>query len=88
LSLAFLLTECCSNNTTEYQDLIPRLEMTVNIKIHHLKVFEDSQLVIKQLLSFYEVKKPKLIPYHKYALKLMASLDCVTLEYVPKKIVL
>lgn len=72
----------------EYQDLIPRLEMTVNIKIHHLKVFEDSQLVIKQLLSFYEVKKPKLILYHKYALKLMASLDCITLEYVPKKIVL
>jgi len=62
--------------------------MTVNIKIHHLKVFGDSQLVIKQLLSLYEVKKPKLIPYQKHALKLIASLDCVTLEYVPKKIVL
>ncbi|KAB5519779.1 hypothetical protein DKX38_024098 [Salix brachista] len=50
-----------------------------------LKVFGDSQLVIRQLLSLYEVRKPELIPYHKYALKLITSLDCVTLEHVPRR---
>ncbi|KAB5563763.1 hypothetical protein DKX38_003817 [Salix brachista] len=50
-----------------------------------LKVFGDSQLVIRQILSLYEVKKPEFIPYHKYALKLITSLDCVTLEHVPRK---
>jgi ribonuclease HI len=66
----------------EYQALILGLEMVMNIKMSHLKVFRDSQLVIKQLLSLYEVKKPEFISYHKYALKLMTSLDYVTLEHV------
>ncbi|KAB5515689.1 hypothetical protein DKX38_026337 [Salix brachista] len=30
-------------------------------------------------------EKPEFIPYHKYALKLITSLDCVTLEHVPRK---
>jgi len=67
----------------EYQTLILRLEMVINIKISHLKVFRDSQLVIRRLFSLYEVKKPKFISYHKYALKLMTSFDYVTLEHVP-----
>jgi ribonuclease HI len=69
----------------EYQALIFGLEMVVNIKIPYFKVFGDSQLVIRKLISFYKVKKPEFIPYHKYALKLMISLDCVTLEHVPRK---
>jgi ribonuclease HI len=69
----------------EYQALIFGLEMTVNIKIPYFKAFRDSQLVIRQLFSFYKVKKLEFILYHKYALKLMISLDCVTLEHVPRK---
>ncbi|KAF9661842.1 hypothetical protein SADUNF_Sadunf19G0110800 [Salix dunnii] len=30
-------------------------------------------------------KKPEFISYHKYALKMITSLDCVTLEHVPRK---
>ena len=85
LPFSFSLTECCSNNMAEYQALILGLKMAVNIKMSRLKVFGDSQLVIRQLLSLYEVKKPEFIPYHKYALKLITSLDCVTLEHVPRK---
>jgi len=58
LPFSFSLTKCCSNNMTEYQALILGLEMAVNIKMSRLKLFRDSQLVIKQLLSLYEVKKP------------------------------
>ncbi|KAB5514239.1 hypothetical protein DKX38_028145 [Salix brachista] len=79
LPFSFSLTKCCSNNMAEYQALILGLEMAVNIKMSHLKVFGDSQLVIRQLLSLYEVRKLEFIPYHKYALKLITSLDCVTL---------
>jgi ribonuclease HI len=70
----------------EYQALILGLEMTVNIKLPHFKVFYDSQLVIKQLLSLYKVNKLEFIPYHKYALKMIiTSLYCVTLEHIPQK---
>jgi ribonuclease HI len=84
LPFFFLLTECCSNNMAGYQALTLELEMAVNIIMSHLKVFGDSQLVIRQLLSIYEVKKLEFVPYHKYVLKL-TSLDCVTLEHVPQK---
>ncbi|KAB5516355.1 hypothetical protein DKX38_027003 [Salix brachista] len=85
LPFSFSLTKFCSNNMTEYQALILGLEMTMNIKMSRLKVFGDSQLVIRQLLSLYKVRKPEFIPYHKYALKMITSLDCVTLEHVPRK---
>ena len=85
LPFSFSLTECCSTNMAEYQALILGLEMAVNIKMSRFKVFGDSQLVIRQLLSLYEVKKPEFIPYHKYALKLITSLDYVTLEHIPRK---
>jgi ribonuclease HI len=42
LPLSFSLTECCSNNMAEYQALILGLEMTVNTKMPHIKVFGDS----------------------------------------------
>jgi ribonuclease HI len=67
-----------------YQAFILELEMAVNIIMSHLKVFRDSQLVIRQLLSIYEVKKLEFVPYHKYVLKL-TSLDYATLEHVPQK---
>jgi hypothetical protein len=66
LSFTFSLTEYCFNNMAKYQALI----------------LGDSQFVIRQLLLFYEVRKLELVPYHKYALKLMTSLDCITLEHV------
>jgi ribonuclease HI len=83
-SFTFSLTKCCSNNMVEYQAFIFGLEMVVNIKMPHLKVFRESQLVIKQLLSLYEVKKPEFVLYHKYALKLVTLPDCVPLKHVPR----
>ncbi|KAL0455601.1 UNVERIFIED_CONTAM: hypothetical protein Slati_0899300 [Sesamum latifolium] len=45
LSYSFTLTQNCSNNMAEYQALIFGLEMAVDIKQRHLKVYGDSQLV-------------------------------------------
>ncbi|KAL0427897.1 UNVERIFIED_CONTAM: hypothetical protein Slati_2964500, partial [Sesamum latifolium] len=49
------------------------------------KVYGDSQLVINQLLGFYEVKKPELLPYHNYAKRLMGWLGDVELEHLPRR---
>ncbi|XP_070043000.1 uncharacterized protein [Nicotiana tomentosiformis] len=50
-----------------------------------LQVFGDSQLVVNQLLGSYEVKKPKLRPYHNYAKKLMGWIGDVIIQHVPRK---
>ncbi|KAL0415950.1 UNVERIFIED_CONTAM: hypothetical protein Slati_3426900 [Sesamum latifolium] len=81
---SFKLTQSCSNNVAEYQALIFGLEMVVDTKKLHLKMYGDSQLVINQLLGLYEVKKPKLLPYHNYAKRLMGWLGDVELEHLPR----
>lgn len=41
----------------EYQASVIGLRMTVNIKMPHIKVFGDFKLVIKKIISLYNVKK-------------------------------
>ena len=62
LPYAFTLVENCSSNIAEYQALTMELEVAIELKISRLKVFGNSKLIINQLLTFHEVKKPKL--YH------------------------
>ncbi|XP_027151163.1 uncharacterized protein LOC113751373 [Coffea eugenioides] len=84
LSYSFTLTRRCSNNVAEYQALILSLEMAADMKQLHLRVYGDSKLVVNQLLCIYDVKKPELIPYYKYARQLMGYLDNVTIEHIPR----
>ncbi|KAL0448957.1 UNVERIFIED_CONTAM: hypothetical protein Slati_1452100 [Sesamum latifolium] len=85
LPYSFTLTQNCSNNMAEYQALIFWLEMAVDTKQRHLKVYGDSQLVINQLLGLYEVKKPELLSYHNYAKRLIGWLGDVELEHLPRR---
>ncbi|XP_060200402.1 uncharacterized protein LOC132628656 [Lycium barbarum] len=85
LPYSFTLTQCCYNNVAEYQALILGLEIVVDMKQLQLQVFGDSPLVINQLLGSYEVRKPKLLPNHGYAQKLIGWLGDVTLQHVLRK---
>jgi len=41
--------------------------MAIEIGITDLNIYDDSQLVINQLLDEYKVKKEDLVPYHRQA---------------------
>ncbi|XP_027090247.2 uncharacterized protein [Coffea arabica] len=84
LPYSFTLTRRCSNNVAEYQALILDLETAIDMKQLHLRVYGDSKLVVNQLLGVYDVKKPELIPYYKYARQLMGYLSNVTIEHIPR----
>ncbi|KAK4383073.1 Ribonuclease HI [Sesamum angolense] len=85
LPYSFTLTQNRSNNVAEYQALIFGLEIAVDAKQLPLEVHGDSQLVVNQLLGFYKVKKPELLPYYNYAKRLMRWLGDVELEHLPRK---
>ena len=84
LPYAFTLIKCCSNNVAEYQALILGLEMAMDAKKTCLEVFGDSKLVINQVLLHYDVKKPELISYYKYARRLLGWFDHISITR-PKK---
>ena len=77
LSYSVVLGELCSNNVVEYQALIIGLQMAIEMKISELEVYGDSQLVINQLLIWYEVKKDNLIPYFQYASHMLEKFETV-----------
>ncbi|XP_075104868.1 uncharacterized protein LOC142178948 [Nicotiana tabacum] len=74
--------ETCSNNAAEYQTLIVGLEMALLMKILQLEIYNDSKLIINQLLGSYEVKKEDLLPYHQYAYGLLERFNQVFLNHV------
>ena len=49
------------------------------------QIFGDSKLVINQILEQFDVKKEDLIPYCKYAKKLLANFEAITLDHIPRK---
>ncbi|XP_075109181.1 uncharacterized protein LOC142180972 [Nicotiana tabacum] len=85
LPFSFVLGETCSNNAAEYQALIIDLEMALEIKILQLDIYDNSKLIINQLLGSYEEKKEDLSPYHQYASGLLKKLDQVFLNHVPRE---
>jgi len=84
LTYSFMLTQLCSNNIAEYQALILGLQIAIEMGIKDLDIYGDSQLVIKQLLEEYVVKKDDLVSYHKYALRLLNKLETIKLQHVPR----
>ena len=84
LPYSFTLVKCCSNNVAEYQALILGLEMAMDSKTTRLEVFGDSKLIINQVLLVYEVKMPDLVPYCKYAIRLLAWFDYINITHVPR----
>ncbi|KAG9454845.1 hypothetical protein H6P81_007749 [Aristolochia fimbriata] len=61
LPYSFVLTQNCSNNEAEYQAILFRLGMAVEMKLSQLNIYDDSALIIKQLTGEFEVKKLELL---------------------------
>ncbi|KAM1179957.1 hypothetical protein ACFX2G_019468 [Malus domestica] len=85
LPYSFQLNALCSNNVAEYQALIIRLQMAINMEITTLEVYGDSKPKINQLLTEYEVRKDDLVPYFWLAIQLLRKFMVVMLEHVPSK---
>jgi len=39
----------CTNNTTEYEALVQGLRKAIELKVENLKVYGDSEIVVKQI---------------------------------------
>ena len=51
-----------TNNQAEYIALRLGLQKALELRIHPLEIFLDSELVVKQIKGLYKVKHPDLIP--------------------------
>jgi ribonuclease HI len=81
---AIRLEFSCTNNEAEYEALIQGMILAQEMKIEHLIVTGDSELVINQVTQRYKIKKERLKLYFKRVNELMESFSSFNISFIPR----
>ena len=74
-----------TNNVAEYQGLIHGLRFALEQGARRVRVFSDSELVVKQIAGAYRVKHPGMIPLHRESTELLRRFERWTVTHVPRE---
>ena len=72
-----------SNNEAEYEAVIAGLNLAHSLEIDQLKVYSDSQLVVRQIEDTYEAKSGRMILYLKKVQDLLKKFVLVQVRHIP-----
>ncbi len=73
-----------TNNQAEYQALVAGLKRARREKVAELKVFMDSELIVKQIKGEYRVKDVKLKPLFTEVEEVLAGFEQVSFKHVKR----
>jgi ribonuclease HI len=73
-----------TNNIAEYTAAIMGLEYAVQTGARRVKLLADSELLVKQVNGQYKVKNEGLKPLHARVKELIARIDSVEVQYIPR----
>jgi len=74
-----------TNNVAEYQALIHALRYALGSGARRVRIFSDSELVVRQISGAYKVKHKDMVPLHKEASRLLAQIGGASLAHVPRE---
>ena len=74
-----------TNNVAEYQALIHALRYAIRNGAHQVRIFSDSELVVRQISGAYRVKHKDMVPLHREASRLLAQIEDASLSHVPRE---
>jgi ribonuclease HI len=74
-----------SNNVAEYHALLHALRWALAQSVKRVRIFSDSELVVRQVGGSYRVKHPDLIPLYREALALLRRFEKAELTHVPRE---
>jgi ribonuclease HI len=80
---AIRLEFVCTNNEAEYKALIQGMILAQGMRIEHLIVTRDFELVINQFTQRYKIKKEILKLYFKIVNELMEAFNSFNISIVP-----
>lgn len=72
---SFYLSKRCSKSTMEYEAIITRIKLALQVHIANLIIYSNSELIVKQLRWEYNIRKVVLIPYHSGVEKLLTQFE-------------
>lgn len=73
-----------TNNIAEYSAAILGLEYAVRVRASRVRLFADSELLVKQLNGQYKVKNEGLKPLYGKIKELIAKIGSVEVQYIPR----
>ncbi|WP_025270460.1 ribonuclease HI family protein [Hippea sp. KM1] len=73
-----------TNNVAEYTALLEGLKRLVELGVKRVRVFSDSELVVKQLKGLYRVKDSGLKPLYEDVLRLTKGFDLFEIEHITR----
>ena len=73
-----------TNNIAEYEALVRALEHARKLGARRLRVFSDSELLVRQMTGEYQVKNEGLRPLFEQAAALRRQFEVVTIRHVPR----
>ena len=73
-----------TNNEAEYSALIRGLELGIELNIRDIKIYADSELVVKQVNGEYKVKHKRMKPLHQKTLALLCQYSNWSLQHIPR----
>jgi ribonuclease HI len=74
-----------TNNVAEYQALLHALRYALAQGAREVRLFSDSELVVRQMSGAYKVKHPDMIPLHREARSLWSRFEKATLTHVRRE---
>lgn len=74
-----------TNNIAEYSALIIALEMAKEIGAEKVKIYSDSELMVKQIKGEYRVKNENLKPLHQNAIDLLKHFKTYGIIYIERE---
>lgn len=73
-----------TNNVAEYTALVRSLQNSLKLGARRVKVYSDSELMVKQIKGEYKVKNPGLAPLYRQAMELISQLEAFNIIHIPR----
>lgn len=83
--IAQFLGNQVTNNVAEYSSLLLGVKKALELDAKILKIFMDSELVVKQIKGEYRVKNEKLIPIYSEVMRELAKLSSYEIAHVRRE---
>jgi ribonuclease HI len=74
-----------TNNQAEYRAIIAGLEKAIELGARQVKIYSDSELVVKQINGRYRIKNTSLRILYENLVKLIGSLEKFSIHHVPRQ---
>ena len=74
-----------TNNAAEYEALLAGLQLAKRIRAERVRVFVDSQLVVRQVSEEYEVKNPSFKAYNRLVKQLWQKFSQIQITQIPRE---